>query len=173
MKTIKNEFKISFIKNENNYNNVKEVYCDSKSIFNYIMLVLSILFAIVCGYFMIKIFYFDFSDNRLNINFTNLLCVFGVLLLIIAPAVYFILKIVNFNFYINNDKINYKNIIGKTFTYSLNELISAEFFASIGENTVDCIVIKFNNKNKIKVSSTDRNFRLLKSFLISKNLLIK
>ena len=96
MKTIKKEFKISFIKNENNYNNVKEVYCDSKSIFNYIMLVLSILFAIVCGYFMIKIFYFDFSDNRLNINFTNLLCLFGVLLLIIAPAVYFILKIVNF-----------------------------------------------------------------------------
>lgn len=29
MKTIKKEFKFSFVNGENNYDNIKEVYCDS------------------------------------------------------------------------------------------------------------------------------------------------
>ena len=173
MKTIKKEFKFSFIRDDNIYDDIKEVYCDSRSLLNKFMLLLTIVFAITVGYFIGKIFYFNFIDDRLSYNFTNIMSVLGVLLLITSPAIYYILKIVNFNFYINNKKVNYKNIIGKTFSYSITEILKAEFFASIGEGTVDSIVIKFTDKRKVIISSTDRNFRMLKRFLISKNLLVR
>lgn len=169
----KREVKISFIKNETNYNNIKEIYCDSKSLFNKSMLFLSVLFAVVIGYFIGKTIYFDFINKRLNYNFTNIISILGILLLTISPAIYYIFKMINFKFYINNEKLNYKNILGKTFSYPLTEILKAEYFASIGESTVDSIVIKFVDKRKVKISSTDRNFELLKPFLISKNLLVK
>ena len=173
MKTIKKEFKFSFIRDDNTYDDIKEVYCDSKSLFNKFMLLLTIVFAITVGYFIGKIFYFDLIDNRLSYNFTNIMSVLGVLLLVVSPAIYYILKIINFKFYIDNEKVNYKNFFGKIFSYSPNEILKAEFFASIGEGTVDSIVIKFTDKRKVKISSTDRNFRILKSFLISKNMLVR
>lgn len=172
-KIIKKEFKFSFIKDKTNYEDIQEVYCDSKSLTNKIMLILTSLFAIVVGYFIGKIFYFDFIDKRLSYNFTNIISVLGVLLLTISPAIYYILKMKNFKFYIDNEKINYKNILGKRFSYSLTEILKADFFTSIGEETVDSIVIRFTDKRKIRLSSTDRNFKLLKSFLISKNILEK
>ena len=150
----KREVKISFIKNDTNYNNIKEIYCDSKSLFNKSMLFLSVLFAVVIGYFIGKTIYFDFINKRLNYNFTNIISLLGILLLTISPAIYYIFKMINFKFYINNEKINYKNIFGKTFSYPLTEILKAEYFASIGE-------------------STDRNFELLRPFRISKNLLVK
>ena len=173
MKTIKKEFKFSFIKNENNYDDIKEVHCDSKSLFNKFMLLLTIIFAVTVGYCIGKIFYFDFVNNRLSYNFTNIMSILGVLLLIVSPTIYYILKMINFKFCISNEKVNYKNIFGKTFSYSPNEILKAEFFASIGEGTVDSIVIKFTDKRKVKLSSTDRNFRMLKGFLISKNMLVR
>lgn len=173
MKKIKKEFNFSFIKDETNCEDILEVYCDSKSLFNKIMLILTILFAVVVGYFIGKMFYFDFVNKRLSYNFTNILSILGVLLLTISPAICYTLKMKNFKFYIDNEKVNYKNFFGKTFSYSLTEILKAEFFASIGEGTVDSIVIKFTDKRKVKISSTDRNFRLLKSFLISKDLLVR
>lgn len=137
------------------------------------MLLLTIIFAGTVGYFIGKIFYFDLADNRLSYNFTNIMSILGILLLIVSPAIYYILKMINFKFYIDNEKVNYKNIFGKTFSYSLTEILKAEFFASIGEGTVDSIVIKFAYKRKVKISSSDRNFRILKGFLVSKNMLVR
>lgn len=169
----KKEIKISFIKKKANYNDIKEIYCDSKSFFNKSMLFMSLLFAILIGYFLGKTIYFDFIDKRLNFNFTNIISILGILLLALSPVIYYIFKMINFKFYINDEKINYKNIFEKTFSYSLTEILKAEYFASVDESIVDSIVIKFIDKRKVKISSTDRNFELLKSFLISKNLLIK
>jgi hypothetical protein len=171
MKTIKKEFTFSFIKNENIYDDIKEVHCDSKSLFNIFMLLFTIIYALPIGYYIGQTFYFDFVDNRLSFNFTNIMFVLGILLFIASPAVYYILKIVNFKFYINNENVNYKNIFGKTFSYSLTEILKAEFFASTGAS--DCIVIKFTDKRNVKISSTDRNFRMLKGFLLSKNILVR
>ena len=173
MKTIKKEFTFSFIKNENIYDDIKEVHCDSKSLFNIFMLLFTIIFALTIGYYIGQTFYFDFVDNRLSFNFTNIMFVLGILLLIVSPAVYYILKIINFKFYINNENVNYKNIFGKTFSYSLTEILKAKFFASSGKGTSDCIVIKFTDKRNVKISSTDRNFRMLKGFLLSKNILVR
>lgn len=159
MKTIRKEFKFSFVNDKNNYDEIKEVYCDSKSLFNKFMLLLTIIFAITVGYFIGKIFYFDFVDNR-SYNLIDIISVLGVLLLIVSPAIYYILKIINFRF-------------GKNFSYSLTEILKAEFFTSIGEGTVYSIIIKFADKRKVKISSTDRNFRILKGFLISKNMLVR
>lgn len=136
------------------------------------MLLLTIIFAITVSYFIGKIFYFDFVNYRLSYNFANIMSILVVLLLIVSPAIYYILKIMNFNFLIGNEKIIYKNIFGKTFSYSLTEILKTEFLDSIGEETVNSIVIKFTDKRKVKVSSTDRNFRLLKEFLVSKIILI-
>jgi hypothetical protein len=135
------------------------------------MLLFTIIFALTIGYYIGQTFYFDFVDNRLSFNFTNIMFVLGILLFIASPAVYYILKIVNFKFYINNENVNYKNIFGKTFSYSLTEILKAEFFASTGAS--DCIVIKFTDKRNVKISSTDRNFRMLKGFLLSKNILVR
>ena len=171
MKTIIKEFKFSFIKNENIYDDIKEVHCDSKSLFNKFMLLFTNIFALTIGCYIGQTFYFDFVDNRLSFNFTNIMFVLGILLLIVSPAVYYILKIINFKFYINNENVNYKNIFGKTFSYSLTEILKAEFFASTGAS--DCIVIKFTDKRNVKLLSTDRNFRMLKGFLLSKNILVR
>lgn len=167
MRTIKKGFKFSFVKVENNHADIKEVYCDSKSLFNKFMLLLTIIFAVTIG----KMFYFDLVDSRFSYNFTNIMSVLGVLLLIVSPAIYYILKIINFKFYIDNEKVNFKNIFGKTFSYSTNEILKAKFFTS-GEG-VDSIVIKFTDKRTVILSSTDRNFEILKSFLISKNMLVR
>lgn len=148
-------------------------YIVGKSLFNKFMLLLTIIFAGTVGYFIGKIFYFDLVDNRLSYNFTNIISILGILLLIVSPAIYYILKMINFKFYIDNEKVNCKNIFGKTFSYSLTEIQKAEFFASIGEGTVDSIVIKFADKRKVKILSTDRNFRILKEFLVSKNMLVR
>ena len=173
MKTIIKEFKFSFIKNENIYDDIKEVHCDSKSLFNKFMLLFTNIFALTIGCYIGQTFYFDFVDNRLSFNFTNIMFVLGILLLIVSPAVYYILKIINFKFYINNENVNYKNIFGKTFSYSLTEILKAEFFSSTGTGTSDCIVIKFTDKRNVKLLSTDRNFRMLKGFLLSKNILVR
>ena len=46
---VKKEIKISFIKSKINHNDIKEVCCDSKSLFNKSMLFLSLLFAFLIG----------------------------------------------------------------------------------------------------------------------------
>ena len=102
----KKEFKFSFIKDETNYEDIQEVNCDSKSLTNKIMLILTILFAVVVGYFIGNIFYFDFVDKRLSYNFTNIISVLGVLILTISPAIYYILKMKNFKFHIDDKKVN-------------------------------------------------------------------
>ena len=122
---------------------------------------------------MEKYFYFDLISKEANYDFTNIISILGILLLTITPSIYYIFKMMNFKFYINNEKLNYKNIFGKTFSYSLTEILKAEYFPSLDESIVDSIVIKFVDKRRVKISSTDRNFELLKSFLISKNLLVK
>ena len=174
-KKTEKEFKISFIKSRPNYNNIREVYCDSKTLFNKIMLFLSILAFILINYYLVKSLYYDFSNKSLIYNFSEiigtLIIMSPIIILSISPTVYYILKLKNFKFYINNETLNYKNIFGKSFSYPISEILEVKYFPYIGESTLDTIAIKFSDKRKVKITSSDRNFELLKSFLISKNLL--
>ncbi len=173
MKINEKKSKISFIKkSETFYNNIKEVCCDSKSSFNKIMLFGAILFAIVIFYFIGKTIYFDHINGGLNWKFTNIISIFCILLLSISPTIFCTFRIVNFRFYIDDEKLTYKNILGKKYSYKITDIVQAKYLSSVGESTVDSIVIKLTDKKKIKISTTDRNFDLLKCFLISKNLLV-
>lgn len=90
---IKKEVKFSFIKDEINYNDIndiKEIYCDSKSFFNKSMLVLSVLFSVGVCYSIGKIIYFDFINKSLNYNFTDIISILGIILLAMSPTIYFL-----------------------------------------------------------------------------------
>lgn len=168
MKT-EREFKISFIKSKANHNNINEVYCDSKTLFNKIMLFISILFFVVMSYYNVKMFYHDFAYKTFNYSFANIISILFIILVSISPTVYYILKIKNFKIYIDNEKLNYRNIFGKTFSYPLTEILKVKYLPSGGDS--DSMIISFSDKRILMISSTNRNFELLKLFLISKNLL--
>ena len=164
MKFQKKEFNVSLIKDEENYEQIDGVICNGKSLFNKIMLALSILFSIICTSIMVKEL---FSGN--SINFFNILITLILIVLFTLPAIYFYMKIANFKLEISNSEITYTNIFKNSFNYYTNEIKNAKYYRSIG--TGDSIALFMNDNKIIKVTSTDNNLDQLKMYLISQKIL--
>lgn len=152
-----------FVKDNLNNNDINKITCSGKTLFNKVMLVLFLLSGVICSYFIVSEFVFSLKE---------LINMILLLLLISSPTIYYILKIINFEFTVDSNRINYKNIFGKKYSYLLSDIFSAKFFSAVYGASVDSIVIKFNDKRKIIVSSVCTNFEVLKQYLISKNILI-
>ena len=160
---MKNDKKIgvSIVKGKIKDEHLEEVNCDGKSIFNIAMLLFFMGLDLLCFWLNSEWFFKGFSWN-----ISGIIDFLGLFLLILSPVIYFALKIVNVKFTINKERVSYQTILGKKYSYPLEDIVKTKIYPGAGDDLTDTIVITFKNKRRVKVNSTSRNFEKLKNFVV-------
>ena len=127
-----------------------EIICDGKSLINIFLGPFYLIMSIVLISMLFK-----YDMGLIN-------CILGTIL---------ILFILGFSLYfsINQEKIIYKNLFNKKYTYLISDIENCKL--QYGRRGSSVIIITMKDSNKIKINGTDRNYKLLKTFLINNNLL--
>ncbi len=151
---------VSIIKSQIQDEKLKEVCCDSKSLFNISMFLLTIGIYLLC---FIEVNPF----SNINLNFSNIIGSIVICLIVLTPAVYYLLKIFNRKITINKEKIVFQTIFRKKYSYPLEEILITKFYQGVtGSLIEDYFLIKFKDNKSIKVYSSDRNYDQFKNFVI-------
>ena len=136
-----------------------EIICDGKSLINIFLGPFYLIMSIVLISMLFK-----YDMGLIN-------CILGTILIlfILGFSLYFFLKVFCFYFSINQEKIIYKNLFNKKYTYLISDIENCKL--QYGRRGSSVIIITMKDSNKIKINGTDRNYKLLKTFLINNNLL--
>ncbi len=155
----KSKVSISIIKSQIQDEKLTEVSCDSKSLFNILMFLLTICLYLLC---FIELHPF----SKVNLNFYNIIGSIFICLIVLAPAIYYLLKIFNRKITINKEKITFQTIFRKKYSYNLEEILITKFYKGLTGSLEDYFLIKFKDNNKVKVYSSDRNYEQFKNFVM-------
>jgi hypothetical protein len=145
------------------------INCDSKGFINKLILLTFILAMI---FFLYVIGSGIYNTIRWGFFASTLPLIAIVLILFIImciPMIYFIMKFINFRFHIIDGNIKYIDNWKKEYNYNIKDIKEVKYYHA--PESFDSITIYFRDNKKVRIISTDTNFKDIKDYFSSMGLI--